>query len=125
MRRSVPENAQNEKSEFKLNGLGRIKAKLGQQARKYRQIFIVGYFRCRITQGAVEAINGIIQLAKTPRSWVPQFLFSTHRCLSGRSKTQISAPIPITHLKQRGQRILQSHLVAPVAAATRSSSAAK
>ena len=25
---------------------------------------IVSYFQCRITQGAIEAINGIIQLAK-------------------------------------------------------------
>jgi hypothetical protein len=35
-------------------------------AKTFRQYWggIVSYFQCRITQGAIEAINGIIQLAK-------------------------------------------------------------
>ena len=37
--------------------------KLAQTFRQYWQ-GIVSYFQCRITQGAIEAINGIIQLAK-------------------------------------------------------------
>jgi transposase len=37
--------------------------KLAQTFRQY-WAGIVSYFQCRITQGAIEAINGIIQLAK-------------------------------------------------------------
>ena len=37
--------------------------KLAQTFRQYWD-GIVSYFQCRITQGAIEAINGIIQLAK-------------------------------------------------------------
>jgi transposase len=35
-------------------------------AKTFRQYWagIVNHFQCRITQGAIEAINGIIQLAK-------------------------------------------------------------
>ena len=37
--------------------------KLAQTFRQYWD-GIISYFHCRITQGAIEAINGIIQLAK-------------------------------------------------------------
>jgi transposase len=37
-----------------------------KHAQTFRQYWqgIVSYFQCRITQGAIKAINGIIQLAK-------------------------------------------------------------
>ena len=49
------------------NGQARSRlAPFKKLAQTFRQYWdgIVSYFQCRITQGAIEAINGIIQLAK-------------------------------------------------------------
>jgi transposase len=48
--------------------------KLAQTIRQYRA-GIVSYFECRITQGAIEAINGIIQLAKRRARGFRNFLY--------------------------------------------------
>lgn len=48
--------------------------KLAQTIRQY-WAGIVSYFQCRITQGAVEAINGIIQLAKRRARGFRNFLY--------------------------------------------------
>jgi hypothetical protein len=46
-------------------------------AQTFRQHWaaIVSYFECRITQGAIEAINGIIQLAKRRARGFRNFLY--------------------------------------------------
>ena len=48
--------------------------KLAQTFRQY-WTGIVSYFQCRITQGAIEAINGIIQLAKRRARGFRNFLY--------------------------------------------------
>ena len=48
--------------------------KLAQTFRQY-WAGIVSYFQCRITQGAIEAINGIIQLAKRRARRFRNFLY--------------------------------------------------
>ena len=48
--------------------------KLAQTIRQY-WAGIVSYFECRITQGAIEAINGIIQLAKRRARGFRNFLY--------------------------------------------------
>jgi len=56
-------------------------------AKTFRQYWegIVSYFKCRITQGAIEAINGIIQPAKRRARGFRKFsLFAPYRLLGGR-----------------------------------------
>ena len=62
---------------------------------------IVSYFHCRITQGAIEAINGIIQLAKRRARGFRNFFYLRTIAYWVAGKLEVNLPSYL-HLKQRG-----------------------
>ena len=75
-------------------------------ARTIRQYWdgIVSYFNERITQGAIEAINGIIQLAKRRARGFRNFVLPAHHRLLEHRQTRHQNRRSLTHLKQRRGR---------------------
>ncbi len=69
--------------------------KLAQTFRQY-WAGIVSYFECRITQGAIEAINGIIQLAKRRARGFRNFLYlrTIAYWVAGRLKANLPSYLP-------------------------------
>jgi transposase len=87
-------------------------APLKKLAQTFRQYWagIVVYFQCRIPQGTIEAINGIIQLAKRRARGFRNFLYlgTIAYRVTGRRKGNL--PPIFTQLKQRGGKIVDCPL---------------
>ena len=70
-------------------------------AKTFRQYWegIVSHFQCRITQGAIEAINGIIQLAKRRARGFRNFAYLCTIAYWVAAKPKVHLPSLFTHLK--------------------------